>query len=207
MSNLKQIGMAVLQYNGDYDEHMPLTVMDSFFNGGTTHSTWVESTQPYIKSTQVYRCPSDADASWETPASLYFGTTTPPLIRRSSSYQVNAYLINWGYTSMPYAHLSALPSPSKVVYLAEAGSERVLDHFSPMCWDSPVDASLCLDGTTSGWDAARGETTELAIRRHLDGSNFLFADGHAKWQPFSRVWFRDLSANPQIFAGAFDPRQ
>lgn len=210
LSNLKQIGMATLQYNQDFDERMPLTLMDSFFNGGTMHTTWVETTQPYLKSMQVFRCPDDDDSSWTTPYSVWDDgttTTTPPLINRFSSYQVNAYLINWGFSSMPYSHLSSLVSPSKVIYLAEAGEKRVLDHYSPMCWSSPVDPSICSDGITHGWDSAKGEPTELAVHRHLDGSNYLYADGHAKWQKFSSVWFRDLNANPKIYAGSFDPRQ
>ena len=208
ISNLKQIGMAALQYNQDYDDYMPLTLMDSFYTDGTLRSTWVDTTQPYIKSDQVYQCPSDGDSSWDTPVSVYGPeSSAPPLIKRFSSYQVNAYLINWGFSPLPYAHLSALQSPSKIVYLAEAESKRVLDHFSPMCWDSPTDEASCGSATSSGWDAAKRETDELAVHRHLDGSNYLFADGHAKWQKFSSVWFRDLNADPKIFAGAFDPRQ
>ena len=207
LSNLKQIGLAALQYNQDYDDYMPLTLMDSFFSDGTVRSTWVETTQPYIKSSQVYRCPSDTDSSWDTPTSVYGAdSTAPPLIKRFASYQVNAYLINLGGFAMPYAHLSALQSPSKVVYLAEAGPKNVLDHFSPMCWGSPVDASIC-DNGGSDWDSAKQETTQLAVHRHLDGSNYLYADGHAKWQKFSSLWFRDLNADPKIYAGAFDPRQ
>ena len=151
LSNLKQIGMATLQYNQDYDDYLPLTLMDSFFTDGTIHSTWVDSTQPYIKSKQVYRCPSDNDSSWTTPASVYGpSSTTPPLITRFSSYQVNAYLINLGGSAMPYAHLSSLGAPSKVIYLAEAGPNNILDHYTPMCWSSPVDISLCDDHARMG---------------------------------------------------------
>ena len=208
LSNLKQIGLAALQYNQDYDDYMPLTLMDSFFNDGTISSTWVDTTQPYIKSNQVYRCPSDSDSSWETPVSVYGATSTmPPLIKRFSSYQVNAYLINWGFSAMPYSHLSALQSPSKVVYLAEAGPRSVLDHFGPMCWGTPTDEALCGSASSSEWDDAKQEPTAMELRRHLDGSNYLYADGHAKWQKFSSVWFRDLNAAPKIYAGAFDPRQ
>ena len=83
LSNLKQIGLAALQYNQDYDDYMPLTLMDSFFNDGTIRSTWVDTTQPYIKSSQVYRCPSDSDTSWETPVSVYGAISATR--RRSSS--------------------------------------------------------------------------------------------------------------------------
>ena len=84
LSNLKQIGLATLQYNQDYDDYMPLTLMDSFFSDGTLSSTWVDTTQPYIKSSQVYRCPSDTDSSWENAGNSAF-TVRIARCRRSSS--------------------------------------------------------------------------------------------------------------------------
>src|SRR5690606_28129356 len=53
LSNEKQIGLAVMQYLQDYDErymHQDETA--------TPPHTWFDSLQPYIKSEQVFRCPS-----------------------------------------------------------------------------------------------------------------------------------------------------
>ena len=51
MSNMKQIGLGVMQYLQDYDErYMP------------EHDEWVDAVQPYIKSTQIFRCPSLAES-------------------------------------------------------------------------------------------------------------------------------------------------
>src|SRR6476646_9537285 len=57
-SNLKQIGLGVLQYVQDYDERYPQYKMDSGVTG--TRSTWFAQTQPYLKSTQIFTCPSDS---------------------------------------------------------------------------------------------------------------------------------------------------
>ena len=54
MSNMKQIGLGVLQYAQDYDEKYP---------SGTTGNRgrgWAGQVLPYIKSSQVFVCPSDA---------------------------------------------------------------------------------------------------------------------------------------------------
>ncbi|RYG62324.1 DUF1559 domain-containing protein, partial [bacterium] len=53
-SNLKQVGLAMAQYQQDYDERTLVVDED---NG----LTWFNPLQPYIKSTQVFRCPSMAE--------------------------------------------------------------------------------------------------------------------------------------------------
>ncbi|BCM89260.1 hypothetical protein IAD21_01105 [Abditibacteriota bacterium] len=50
-SNVKQIGLGVLQYAQDYDEKYPLAHTPS----------WYVTIQPYLKSEQIYKCPSDSD--------------------------------------------------------------------------------------------------------------------------------------------------
>ncbi len=54
VSNEKQIGLAILQYAQDYDETYPMGV-----DNGWWATTWPLTTQPYIKSIDVYRCPDD----------------------------------------------------------------------------------------------------------------------------------------------------
>ena len=49
-SNLKQIGLGVIQYTQDYDGVLPPSELDNIY--------WPRLVQPYIKSTQVFACPS-----------------------------------------------------------------------------------------------------------------------------------------------------
>jgi len=80
MSNLKQIGLGFLQYTQDYDErfppniwgrlntastYTPSTVPNAYTicDGNTscsTYSSWIDSIYPYVKSTQVFTCPSQS---------------------------------------------------------------------------------------------------------------------------------------------------
>lgn len=53
LSNLKQIGLGVAQYQQDYDEYFPLGTQEDWNNG------WPTTVQPYINSIQVFRCPND----------------------------------------------------------------------------------------------------------------------------------------------------
>ncbi len=49
-SNLKQIGLALAQYSKDYNAKLP----PSKISAGVG---WVDVTQPYLKSWQIFRCP------------------------------------------------------------------------------------------------------------------------------------------------------
>ena len=60
-SNLKQIGLGILQYTQDYDETYPLgNVNNISINGTLTNGVpWQYTVQPYVKSTQLFKCPSN----------------------------------------------------------------------------------------------------------------------------------------------------
>jgi prepilin-type processing-associated H-X9-DG protein len=62
-SNLKQISLGVLQYCDDYDGKMPITAA----GGG-----WAEALQPYLKSTQLFRCVSARPGATGTTYTDYF---------------------------------------------------------------------------------------------------------------------------------------
>src|SRR5690606_4096788 len=55
-SNLKQIGLGIMQYTQDYDENLPLGAVN--YLGGRIF--WSQSIMPYVKSTQLFECPSFA---------------------------------------------------------------------------------------------------------------------------------------------------
>jgi prepilin-type N-terminal cleavage/methylation domain-containing protein/prepilin-type processing-associated H-X9-DG protein len=57
MSNLKQIGLAMLQYTQDYDEKFPLGWTS------TTQPRWDARIDPYLKSRQIFVCPSASQLS------------------------------------------------------------------------------------------------------------------------------------------------
>jgi prepilin-type processing-associated H-X9-DG protein len=95
-SNLKQIGLGIIQYAQDYDERMPISFLNNngdgtgvnasntgscqyfqtgYFNGGAVQDTvsWMDLIFPYTKSQQIYFCPShprggDGNYSWGASA-------------------------------------------------------------------------------------------------------------------------------------------
>ena len=67
-SNMKQIALGFKQYIGDYDELYPRAGAATVADPG-----WAFALQPYLKSTQIYQCPSNTDADPASPTIV----TTP----------------------------------------------------------------------------------------------------------------------------------
>lgn len=190
LSNVKQIGLGFLQYTQDYDEAFPLVSFP------TPADTWTTSMQPYLKSRQIFRCPSDSSAAWDAVAPN----------TRLTSYGFNAWMkpgpvaLGGGATTPPYNNLARLQATAKVIIVSELSDTATNDHFPPYCWGPAPESSAC---PPNAWNAATGRANGIATERHLEGFNSLYADGHAKWNKWTRVWYQ----SPGILQGDFDPRQ
>ena len=62
-SNLKQLGLGVLQYVQDYDEYYPAGQFATQYGPGCG---WVGQIYPYVKSNALFTCPSDTTNVVET---------------------------------------------------------------------------------------------------------------------------------------------
>ena len=71
-SNLKQIGLGIIQYQSDYDGYYP----PSQTGAGSTLASWPTLMFPYIKSEQVFVCPSGEESPTTKPEILN-GSTKP----------------------------------------------------------------------------------------------------------------------------------
>jgi len=95
LSNTKQLCLAILQYSQDYDENFP---MGRWWQGSGTWYGWDTSVAPYIKNTQIFRCPSNpaVACSYGTTCSAAYtamgGLNTPQPIGKIY-YPAEMYLI------------------------------------------------------------------------------------------------------------------
>ena len=216
LSNTKQLSLAYVMYRNDNEGVMPLTVMSG------SGPSWLNASQPYIKNRGIYRCPADASPKpWASSDQLYlaeYGTPEYAKYRRCS-YIFNAWLMGpFDFFSFTYGNESKVEAPASVIFLAESNENPEgstppygeLDHFSPMCWGNPDPGYVKLAGYPCTayppfWDAAKGETKELVLRRHNGGSNYAYMDGHSKRNVWSQVWWQ--RPEDGVYEGAFDPRQ
>lgn len=178
-SNLKQIGLGITQYAQDYDETQ---VFDNSIGGGT--GVWVTTLQPYIKSAQIFRCPSDTN------------TNIPAIGSGSSSYVINNMYSNMGggnggptsstVGGIRAVRLSGIPSPTTTIQATDNKSNNE----SRMSTNSGCDAAntkfawecTIPIGTNNGFDTM-GHIGE----RHLETVNVLYCDGHVKAQKLDSI--------------------
>jgi prepilin-type N-terminal cleavage/methylation domain-containing protein/prepilin-type processing-associated H-X9-DG protein len=177
-SNLKQIGIAFMQYTQDYDERLPpYTANDTVDRSQyaiIAEAGWAILLQPHLKSDQIFQCPSDNNKAG--------GPTT-------GSY--NDYIYNLDIGVTPGVVNPGNMQPSKSTRL----SEFTYVASSTMVWDGPTRNALPYGAAhfymddnsfvSSYLPESHANTTIQAYiraaRRHLEGANYCFVDGHVKW--------------------------
>ena len=200
-SNLKQIGLGILQYVQDYDERMPSGLYPESGNplANLLHAGqgWAGQIYPYVKSSQIYACPSDS-----TQGS---GAATP------ISYAYNVNLSSDDSFSVRPRSIAELVNTSKIVTLGEvkniavnipadvgnspamtgwavssdfSSSGSVQCDFGWMGRDGAGNGGpdkTCAAFNNGGNAANNASNTAKEEGRHLAGANWAFADGHVKW--------------------------
>ena len=150
-SNLKQIGLGILQYSQDYDERYTPTEVYT-----TPSTTWPILVQPYVKSTQVFACPSN---------------NSTVKVKNTANAVPAHYIANGGYEGAYHAALN-YPRPMD----APGGSAL-------SSVDSPAQCIMVLEykGTRNdGNFYSPSPAGGMDFTNHLGTANFLFVDGHVK---------------------------
>jgi len=153
-SNLKQLGLGVAQYKQDYDERYPM----SYYIVGTDYNTWAEHLQPYLKSEQIFKCPSS------TNVLALNGNTS--LDSNKFDYAINASIAQGGGPSWnPFN--GCLASATGPVHESEV--------------QESVRTTLIIDANYGVYVSHHQVDSFGLAKRHLEGYNIAFADGHVKW--------------------------
>ena len=207
-SNLKQVGLGIMQYAQDFDETCPQGVparnsnashnsVNNYGGVGTVGTGWAGQLDSYIKSAQVFKCPSDSS----TPAT---GASVISYAYNSAIPNDNRYLATYPFGVQ--GKLARLESVSKTVMLFEISkASAALGGYESSCTQGgPIFCSPAGTGNNGqiytyrdlqstfnpgGAKYATGPLTGLFASgtdfdgngRHFDGANYLFADGHVKW--------------------------
>jgi prepilin-type N-terminal cleavage/methylation domain-containing protein/prepilin-type processing-associated H-X9-DG protein len=171
ISNMKQLGTAIMMYVQDYDErYFPSCVPTPGVGSG--QAWWFVLIDPYVKAgaksqgdrakrLSIFVCP-EIDAA--TPDPAYFGQGST---RALNSYGPNQYMAGnaCGATVVPSVTMAEVGTPASLVLLMP---------------------QLGLHNSLAGRDdnyASGGPVAQYmnARVRHKGGANYTFADGHAKW--------------------------
>ena len=193
-SNLKQIGLGLLQYVQDYDER---TVSDHYPNSGLNNASesdppgvglgrykWMDAIQPYIKSTQLFTCPSDVSAPYGgqdfTPEYVPANRLTYSTSQFFGSYGINAYY-GVGGQSPTEKNLSSFSDAARTVWVAETAlnTNNTYTGKYRICFDEALALSPTSTSPRRGWDASASYGGAVP-ERHLETLNALYLDGHVK---------------------------
>ena len=191
-SNLKQIGLGLIQYSQDYDEIFPRAFYGATENESntTTLYKWMDVTQPYVKSEQIFNCPSDpfgGDASSTAPYAgnqsyVFYRNVTPAGSHgRYGSYAINNYFgPGGGGPAAGNQSLASAESPVTTIWAVDAtrqASDAQRRQSYRICFDNLSLAPLQPDtDPLEGFERFGGS----AVQRHLDTTNVLWVDGHVK---------------------------
>jgi len=187
MSNLQQIGLGVMQYVQDYDEKYPINWYGTSYPGGyptvvqteagtpgayfysyTSGSgpnvhwlTWKDMIYPYVKSVQVFVCPSD---------------TLP-------AYLPN-YIMNGAYSGITRSYYG-ISTGSGTTSMADIQSPST----SVMIWETGLGATSGTIESEYGMNGVAFNIPRWPDCHvmHLGGMNMAFGDGHVKWMSIDSI--------------------
>ena len=182
-SNLKQIGLGALQYIQDYDETLFFSYYGTTGDSNATNYKWMDAIFPYVKSEQVFTCPSDS-----APNSRYlYYSKAEANVGANAGKNYGSYGLNGAYSAGPDTTTPPRSSPAYTVSAAQ------LQAPSTTVWFTDNNNSNVAPNT-GGSQGFFWATTPPAIgvgstgflqlqnivQRHLDTTNVLFCDGHVK---------------------------
>jgi prepilin-type N-terminal cleavage/methylation domain-containing protein/prepilin-type processing-associated H-X9-DG protein len=207
-SNLRNIGLAFMQYAQDYDEQLPFSYNNTGI-AGYFGRTWTECLDSYngirtkvINSARapgtIFKCPSDA----VPPPSPTVGARRTYAIAFSNQRAI-------GVTTGPNGAYSGRYAGGENVFVTgptNYGRGRKLSEFPAVAGTillvEDPDGNNNLNATVEGYiqspedQATDANSGEVYTPLHFNGWNYLFVDGHVKWlQPEATIGTGSMS-NP-----------
>lgn len=176
-SNLKQIGLGVMQYTQDYDERMPSSRMNpGNVDGGG--GNWQNMVQPYIKSYQLFACPSntrntvlvedgyDPNIGPPSKAVASYAAQTEAGGSGPGGSGAGSNGAAFGPRGVSGPNISEFTSSSQTIMVVDANT-----------------ASSDFRSTNGLWNSTNAQASggkPALFVGHLSTFNVLFADGHVK---------------------------
>jgi len=192
-SNLKQLGLAEMQYSQDNDEiYSGSYRVNTVFN---KRASYAEMIYPYVKSTAVFSCPD---------SSSHF--------RDDNAVDPQVNPITWGngngIIDYAYSCITGVPDVNGINSLGNVDGDAAHNPVAKI--DVPSETILLMDGRADGpnhdqtmyncwwtdqtdikgdfygqhWYPLHPENNgqpASPANRHTDGANYLWYDGHVKW--------------------------
>ena len=160
LSNCKQIGIAYRMYLDDYEGAWPFSWYDRAQYG------WDAALYPYTRNTKIFACPSNPQLP-----ELWKGYTGPTygMVR---SYAMNGTVASDQRPNPVYE--PSIPAPADTIMVLET-TDWNYKHTRPPDHETYVKSrnDVCI---------------HVPFTIHQGGSNYVFADTHARWARVEQTW-------------------
>ncbi len=216
-SNLKQLGLALVQYCQDGDEKMPHAWYGpNGFDKSSINTNpnpaykWMDVIYPYVKSTGVFHCPDDSGINGSTGNYIPQAQLTKDDNQNYGSYGINSAY--WSTNDVPDDQqrgpansnngigfsLNTLSAPASTIWVSDASGSYQVD------WPNHGAATVGTQGSYPAVGSLNSLTDGAAVCRHggPDLSNTLFCDGHVKSLRLSTLTQKNAAGNFAYFTMA-----
>jgi prepilin-type N-terminal cleavage/methylation domain-containing protein/prepilin-type processing-associated H-X9-DG protein len=204
-NNLKQIGLSLQMYGGDYDGKLPLNANQGYWWWDIAYST-----TDYIIRTggdrRTFYCPADTSKNGDMAIVWQYSTNPPfgsrpeqvaePETGRNNLYRVTSYF--WimdtsnpgGRTDRPLGMPESWKWPKTLNVKNPADTELVLDATISTTQDPDTASFVEVRGGLFGRWQLFDRTNHVRAGDKPDGANILFVDGHLGKRGFSEMIVR-----------------
>jgi prepilin-type N-terminal cleavage/methylation domain-containing protein/prepilin-type processing-associated H-X9-DG protein len=199
LSNQKQIALGILMYSQDYDEMLLMGMWGT--SASQTLCSWPAMVQPYLKSTQIFQCPSAPRSSGNgiTPGTIAAPNGCGIGTGWATSYAYNYYLAgNNSATGVATRSLTAVNKPAETVMIVDGASLPQAKPVLPEAWpEKRTSIATAVGGTTTAnrmpYLLVHSGSSLIAsnndyggpFARHNGTVNVIWADGHVKARKLS----------------------
>jgi len=182
LSNMKQIGQALMMYVQDWDETFPYCTSCSAPGVGTATDLPQGKLHPYIKNVDVWDCPSEAIVDRWPDLSRFGDLAGWSFQPWRFPLDFVGHYISIGYNEllMPNLGCGWTGRPIRMSELVEpADTAAFIDsYFQSSCGGKRAVFANALGSETYADSQHRSVSKST---RHSEGDNVVYADGHAKW--------------------------
>jgi len=185
LSNLKQVGTALMMYVQDFDErYPPASLYNPNYASTGTFVAWLPALYPYVKNQKVFECPSTNGSQYPEVFMGYWWI--PPEWRGTikHSYAMNMYIgadgpAFWCSLWRGGRSMAEIKEPANIIAVGECSHIFIHNYWGctpvPECGRFQVGYAQ----TCGAW--CNPSLRDERNTRHMGGSVICFADGHAKW--------------------------
>ena len=185
-SNMKQLGIALVQYVTDSDEVMPRSWYGPPISNGPSDPAqgkykWMDIAYPYLRSEQVFTCPDDPAAG--AHPYIYYRNLPAPSDHNYGTYRSNfAYYRTISYTP-PFSDfnrpvpLSAIHSPADTAWILEGDADQTI---YDTAWRDVSETPVITADNPRRLQNMADPARQRAVARHSGLTDVIWCDGHAK---------------------------